>query len=239
MESTSDTVFSGHNMIAIHGELRDEVFFNEPKTGIYETEVDFGEINYKRRHETNLKDALHRMSMPLKKIAVSFDTAVNFKFSQPLEKLPFIPKENKEKAFTDIRSIQTRALSRRLIHMGTNKIIIGVSGGLDSTLALLAAKDAIKFLGLSSKEIIGVSMPGLGTSDRTKANAAKLMSLLKVTQLEKSIVEETLSHFKLIEQDENKTDVTYENTQARIRTMLLMNLANKENGMVLGTGRLI
>lgn len=238
MESTSDTVFSGHNMVAIHGDLRDEVFFNKPETGIYETEIDFGEINFKRRHETNLKDALHRSSMPLHKIQISFDTAKMYTFSQPLRKLPFIPVHDPVKAFEDIRSLQSRALSRRLIHMGNTKVIIGVSGGLDSTLALLVAKDAVKFLGLSSLEIIGVSMPGLGTTERTRKNASKLMSLLKITQLEKSIVEETLSHFKLIEQDENKTDITYENTQARIRTMLLMNLANKENGMVLGTGDL-
>ena len=238
MESSSDTVFSGHNMVAIHGALRDEVFFNEPNTKIYQTEIDFGEINFKRRHDTNLKDALHRDKMDLHRIAVCFDESASFKFNQPLEKFPFVPHKYEKKAFEDIRRIQTQALSKRLLHIGLSKIIIGVSGGLDSTLALLVAHDAMTFLNRSPKDIIGVTMPGLGTSVRTKDNATELMQLLGITQLEKSIVAETLTHFELIDQDKNKTDITYENTQARIRTMLLMNLANKENGIVLGTGDL-
>ncbi|MDY0210735.1 MAG: NAD(+) synthase [Acholeplasma sp.] len=238
MESSSDTVFSGHNMVAINGELRTEAFFNDPKTGILETEIDFGEINFKRRHDQNLKDAMHRETLDITKIPVFFESAKVFHFKTKMNPFPFVPTKNIDKAFKDIKRIQIQALAKRLLHVGNQKIIIGVSGGLDSTLALLIAYDTMQFLNRPAKDIIGVTMPGLGTSDRTKQNAIELMKKLGITQFEKSIVEETLTHFKMIEQDENKTDITYENTQARIRTMLLMNLANKENGIVLGTGDL-
>lgn len=238
MESSSDTVFSGHNMVAVHGELKDEVFFNVPETKIYTTEIDFGEINFKRRKDMNLRDALHRDQMDLHHIAVSFEKANAFVFDKKLDAFPFVPKKNAFKAFEDIRRIQTQALAKRLLHLGATKIILGVSGGLDSTLALLVSIDALNFLKRNKTDCIGVTMPGLGTSTRTKNNATLLMEKLGIVALDKSIVEETLTHFKMIGQDEKNTDITYENTQARIRTMLLMNLANKENGIVLGTGDL-
>jgi NAD+ synthase (glutamine-hydrolysing) len=238
LESSSDTVFSGHNMVAINGDLREEAFFNTPETQVLITEIDFGEINFKRRHDNNLKDSLHRDQFDIIRVSVSFPITEVFHFHKKLNPYPFVPSEHPIKAFNDIKRIQTQALAKRLLHLGNQKLIIGVSGGLDSTLALLIASDTMKFLNRPATNIIGVTMPGLGTSSRTKQNAILLMDKLGITQLEKSIVEETLTHFKMIEQDENKTDITYENTQARIRTMLLMNLANKENGIVLGTGDL-
>lgn len=239
MESSSDTVFSGHNMVAVNGQLRDEKFFNTPKTQVLLTEVDFGEIHFTRRHDTNLKDALHRMKMDITRIPVAFEDDPNFIFSKPLYELPFVPKPKQaKKAFEDIKRIQVQALAKRLLHVNMPTLVIGVSGGLDSTLALLIAHETYQFLGWDPKGILGVTMPGLGTSDRTKNNAVQLMSSLGITHQEISIVEETHKHFEMIKQDKNQTDVTYENTQARIRTMTLMNLANKHNGIVLGTGDL-
>lgn len=239
MESSSDTVFSGHNMVAVNGQLRDEKFFNTPKTQVLLTEVDFGEIHFTRRHDTNLKDALHRVKMDITRIPVHFEDNPNFVFSKPLNELPFVPKPKQaKKAFEDIKRIQVQALAKRLLHVNMPTLVIGVSGGLDSTLALLIAHETYQFLGWDPKGILGVTMPGLGTSDRTKNNAVQLMSLLGITHQEISIVEETHKHFEMIKQDKNQTDITYENTQARIRTMTLMNLANKHNGIVLGTGDL-
>lgn len=239
MESSSDTVFSGHNMVAVNGQLRDEKFFNTPKTQVLLTEVDFGEIHFTRRHDTNLKDALHRVKMDITRIPVHFEVNPNFVFSKPLNELPFVPKPKQaKKAFEDIKRIQVQALAKRLLHVNMPTLVIGVSGGLDSTLALLIAHETYQFLGWDPKGILGVTMPGLGTSDRTKNNAVQLMSLLGITHQEISIVEETHKHFEMIKQDKNQTDITYENTQARIRTMTLMNLANKHNGIVLGTGDL-
>jgi NAD+ synthase (glutamine-hydrolysing) len=239
MESSSDTVFSGHNMVAVNGQLRDEKFFNTPKTQVLLTEVDFGEIHFTRRHDTNLKDALHRVKMDITRIPVEFVDNPDFVFSKPLNELPFVPKPKQaKKAFEDIKRIQVQALAKRLLHVNMPTLVIGVSGGLDSTLALLIAHETYQFLGWDPKGILGVTMPGLGTSDRTKNNAVQLMEILGITHTEISIVEETHKHFEMIKQDQNQTDITYENTQARIRTMTLMNLANKHNGIVLGTGDL-
>ena len=239
MESSSDTVFSGHNMVAVNGQLRDEKFFNTPKTQVLLTEVDFGEIHFTRRHDTNLKDALHRVKMDITRIPVHFEDNPNFVFSKPLNELPFVPKPKQaKKAFEDIKRIQVQALAKRLLHVNMPTLVIGVSGGLDSTLALLIAHETYQFLGWDPKGILGVTMPGLGTSDRTKNNAVQLMEILGISHREISIVEETHKHFEMIKQDQNQTDITYENTQARIRTMTLMNLANKHNGIVLGTGDL-
>lgn len=239
MESSSDTVFSGHNMVAVNGQLRDEKFFNTPKTQVLLTEVDFGEIHFTRRHDTNLKDTLHRVKMDITRIPVHFEDNDNFVFSKPLNELPFVPKPKQaKKAFEDIKRIQVQALAKRLLHVNMPTLVIGVSGGLDSTLALLIAHETYQFLGWDPKGILGVTMPGLGTSDRTKNNAVQLMEILGITHQEISIVNETHQHFEMIKQDQNQTDITYENTQARIRTMTLMNLANKHNGIVLGTGDL-
>ena len=132
--------------------------------------------------------------------------------------------------------MQEYALYKRLKHTGVKTLVIGVSGGLDSTLALLVAVEAFKHLNLPLSGIIAVTMPGMGTSSRTKNNATNMMEALGLTVLEKPIKEAVLQHFKDIDHDPNVKDVTYENVQARIRTLILMDLANKFNGLVLGTG---
>lgn len=238
MESSSDTVFSGHNMVASCGVLVKEKIFNEPLTKMMLADVDFGEINYKRRRDTNLKDVLHRFEHDITYIDIKFTETNKYNFVETIDQTPFIPKENPKKDFLKIKNIQIQALMKRMIHLGDHKLVIGVSGGLDSTLALMIAYETILKLNRPVTDIIGVTMPGLGTSSRTKNNALALMEKLGITHMEKPIIDETNLHFDLIGQDVNKLDVTYENTQARIRTMVLMNLANMHKGIVLGTGDL-
>ena len=230
-ESTSETVFSGHNIHAALGKLiRESKFMINKTEGLY-SDIDFGHINFSRRKETNLKDFLHKFNFKFKKVKVSFPDD-DFSFSHPIDKTPF------KVDFNTIRSLQTGGLYKRLAHINYPKVILGISGGLDSTLALLVCYDTFKRFNLDIKNIHAISMPGLATSDRTKNNAKALCDLLGVTFKEIDIKKESQLHFKSIEQDPNRFDVTYENTQARIRTMTLMNLANKEGGIVLGTGNL-
>ena len=138
----------------------------------------------------------------------------------------------------EIFSIQSAGLAKRIRHTGAKTVVIGVSGGLDSTLALLVAVRAFDFLGLDRKGIIGVTMPGLGTSKRTKANAEELVGLVGAELRVIPIHDAVKQHFKAIDHDENLLDVTYENAQARERTQILMDLANKLGGFVVGTGDL-
>lgn len=230
-ESSSETVFSGHNIHAVLGKLiKEEKFLNNQTKGLY-SDIDFGQINFSRRKETNLKDFLHKFEFKSKKVKVSFPDD-DFYFCQPIDTYPF------KGDFNAIRNIQTSALYKRLEHINFPKVILGISGGLDSALALLVAHDTFVRFNLNVKDIYAISMPGLATSSRTQANAKQLANLLGVTFMEIDIKEEVYLHFKSIDQDEQKLDVTYENTQARIRTMTLMNLANKLGGIVLGTGSL-
>lgn len=153
---------------------------------------------------------------------------------------PFVPPEtaNRNIVCSEITDIQIAALSRRLLHIGCKHIVIGISGGLDSTLALLVSYKVFQKLNLDVKGIIAVTMPGFGTTKRTKANAVVLAEKLGITLLEISIEESVRLHFKEINHDENNHNVVYENAQARKRTHILMDLANKYNGIVVGTGDL-
>lgn len=236
-ESTSEVVFEGHNIHAVLGEIVNEDVFDGFTTNFLETDIDFGLINFQRRKSSTLKDSLHKFPINFKEVEVNFIETDNFTFSNKTDKFPLIGKDSIEQ-FQEIRAIQTKALINRLAYLNQPKIILGVSGGLDSSLALLVAVDAFNVLKRDLKDIIAVSMPGLATTLRTKKSAQELALSLGVTFKEIDINDETLLHFKKIDQDKNKEDITYENTQARIRTMILMNLANKENGIVLGTGSL-
>ncbi len=230
-ESTGDTVFSGHNIHASLGKLLREEKFMSNKTGLLYSDIDFGHINYQRRKENPMKDFMYQFKFNIKRVKVSFPND-SFSFSYPLDKYPF--KAN----FEEVRQIQISALYKRLEHLNFPKVIMGISGGLDSTLALLVCYDTFKKFNLDIKNIYAISMPGLATSTRTKINAEKISKSLGVTFKEIDIKEECNVHFDLIKQDKDNHDITYENTQARIRTMTLMNLANKEGGIVLGTGNL-
>ena len=230
-ESTQDVVYSGHNLIAENGTLLAESrrFCNE---SIY-TELDMVRLNEERR----------RMST----FMTSDESYINVEFSLKEEKTeltrfvdpaPFVPgnKADREKRCEEIFMIQAMGLKKRLEHTHAATAVVGISGGLDSTLALLVMVKAFDLIGKDHKDIVAVTMPGFGTTDRTYDNAVSLIKSLGVTFREVSIVDSVRVHFKDIGQDEAVHDVTYENGQARERTQILMDIANKSGGMVIGTG---
>ena len=230
-ESTQDVVYSGHNLIAENGTLLAESrrFCNE---SIY-TELDMIRLNEERR----------RMST----FMTSDESYINVEFSLKEEKTeltrfvdpaPFVPgnKADREKRCEEIFMIQAMGLKKRLEHTHAATAVVGISGGLDSTLALLVMVKAFDLIGKDHKDIVAVTMPGFGTTDRTYDNAVSLIKSLGATFREVSIVDSVRVHFKDIGQDEAVHDVTYENGQARERTQILMDIANKSGGMVIGTG---
>lgn len=230
-ESTQDVVYSGHNLIAENGTLLAESrrFCNE---SIY-TELDMVRLNEERR----------RMST----FMTSDESYINVEFSLKEEKTeltrfvdpaPFVPgnKADREKRCEEIFMIQAMGLKKRLEHTHAATAVVGISGGLDSTLALLVMVKAFDLIGKDHKDIVAVTMPGFGTTDRTYDNAVSLIKSLGATFREVSIVDSVRVHFKDIGQDETVHDVTYENGQARERTQILMDIANKSGGMVIGTG---
>ncbi|MGN0273011.1 MAG: NAD(+) synthase, partial [Lachnospiraceae bacterium] len=155
-----------------------------------------------------------------------------------IDPAPFVPssKENRDKRCEEILAIQANGLKKRLEHTGCKSAVVGISGGLDSTLALLVTVKAFDLLGIPREKITAVTMPGFGTTDRTYDNAVNLIRCLGAEFMEVSIVDAVKIHFRDIGQDENNHDVTYENSQARERTQILMDVANKKGGLVIGTG---
>ncbi len=228
-ESTQDLVYSGHSLIVENGECLEE---KEPfSKDMITSVVDLKRVK-KESESIETKDATASL------YTVTFNMNMNVVSGRVYNKMPFIPKENTDEVCKDILNIQTYGLRKRLEHTSCKTAIIGVSGGLDSTLALLVVVNAFDMLALPRKNIKAITMPCFGTSNRTYANALKLMELLGVDLKEISIKDAVLQHFKDIGQDENVHDVTFENAQARERTQILMDMANKENGMVIGTGDL-
>lgn len=234
-ESSADTVFSGHDIIASCGEIiKEGESFSLNSEMIY-GDIDIKAINYKRRSNTNFHDNIH-IDFPHIDTMFSLDNT-DYVFENKISNEPFIP-QNELESFNKIKSLQEYALIKRIKSSHSKSIIIGVSGGLDSTLALLVAINAFKTLKMDLKNIIAVTMPGFGTSKRTKSNALTMMESLGITVLEMPIAKDVTSHLDLIGHDMKIHDVTYENAQARYRTMILMDLANKYSGFVLGTGDL-
>jgi len=237
-ESTSETVFSGHNVIAQNSELLVETEnFNQESEIIY-GDLDIEKIDFARRTNASYRDTLNRYQFEYQDVFFSLKQTKDYSFEKKLDSTPFVPKINILEDFEKVAALQENALIKRIKHVRAKSLLIGVSGGLDSTLALLIAVRVYDNLGLDRKEIIGVTMPGLHTSKLTKKNALDMMTNLGVTILDININDHVNEHFKLIGHDGITQDVTYENTQARARTMILMNLANKYQGIVLGTGDL-
>lgn len=237
-ESTSETVFSGHNIIASLGELIKETENFSQTSEIIYGDIDISKINFKRRKNSSLRDILNTNDYHFQVVKGHLEETNEFIFEKPIDNTPFVPKKDIQEQFMKIASLQEYGLYKRLKHINTKKIVIGISGGLDSTLAILIAYQAFMKCGFDPKGIIAVTMPGLGTSERTKRNALALMEGLGVTILDININDAVYDHFKLIGHDPNVKDLTYENTQARMRTMILMDLATKHQGFVLGTGDL-
>lgn len=231
-ESTQDLVFSGHNMIFENGSLLAEAkrFVNE--TAI--SELDIHRLRHERRRMstflTQEKEGYLRIPFTLKEETT--------KLTRKFAAMPFVPSDMRlrEKRCEDILSIQAYGLKKRYEHTNCKSAVIGVSGGLDSTLALLIAARAYDMLGLDRSGILSVTMPCFGTTSRTYDNACKLALALGTTLKEVNIKDAVNIHFRDIGQDSEKHDVTYENGQARERTQVLMDLANQTGGMVIGTG---
>lgn len=230
-ESTQDVVYSGHNLIAENGTLLAESrrFCNE---SIY-TELDMVRLNEERRRMSTF------MTSDESYISVEFSLKEEkTELTRFVDPAPFVPgnKADREKRCEEIFMIQAMGLKKRLEHTHAATAVVGISGGLDSTLALLVMVKAFDLIGKDHKDIVAVTMPGFGTTDRTYDNAVSLIKSLGATFREVSIVDSVRVHFKDIGQDEAVHDVTYENGQARERTQILMDIANKSGGMVIGTG---
>nr|WP_330364389.1 NAD(+) synthase [Butyrivibrio sp. XPD2002] len=236
-ESTQDIVFGGHNIIAENGTvLAEQPLF---QNGITYAEIDVARICHERRKMTtfNTINASDCGIMEIEPGNLSIDET---KLSRIFPRKPFVPSNEAERAkrCEQILSIQAMGLKKRLEHTNCKTAVIGVSGGLDSTLALLVVVRAFDALKLDRSGIIAVTMPCFGTTDRTYNNACRLAESLGATLKEVNIKKSVMQHFEDIGQDPDKHDVTYENCQARERTQVLMDIANMMNGMVIGTGDL-
>ena len=231
-ESSSDLVFSGHNLICENGAI-----LSETKTDkIIYGQIDLDHLNHDRLHyKTSMQDLFH---VNYTTVEFTSKPIEEIEFDRYIDAYPFVPNNQDERIVRclEILHIQAQGLATRLSKIHCKDVVIGISGGLDSTLALLVCHEAFKINNYDSKGIHAITMPGFGTTKRTKSNAQILMDLLHVSSEEISIVDGVNQHFKDIEHDPEVHDVTYENSQARERTQILMDIANQTNGMVIGTG---
>ena len=237
-ESSSDLVFGGHDIIAQNGRVLSENREMSDECLIY-SDIDLDSIRTDRRRYDTYGDFRNFYHRPYREIVRECHLQPS-ELKYPLKRLVFVPRdmEKNHERCEEIMQIQVNGLKKRLKHINCKTVVLGISGGLDSTLALLVCVKAFDETGLDRKGIIGVSMPGFGTTSRTFDNAMKLMQALGVDSKVISIKDACLQHFRDIAQDENVHDITYENTQARERTQILMDLANKYGGIVVGTGDL-
>lgn len=231
-ESTQDVVYSGHNIISENGYIlaMSKRFSNE----VIYSEIDVERLCADRRRMTTFES-----ENAYTKIAFRLNVT-ECELTRKIDRTPFVPnnKEERFKRCEEILTIQAMGLKKRLEHTNSACAVIGISGGLDSTLALLVTVRAFDFLGQDHSRILAVTMPGFGTTDRTYDNAVNLVKSLGATLLEVDIKDAVNTHFRDIGHDANVHDVTYENSQARERTQILMDIANKNGGMVVGTGDL-
>lgn len=236
-ESTQDVVYGGNAMIFENGKLLVEGSRFSFQPQIQMSQIDVEKLRAERRQNTTFINA--QRGAQVREIQAKLISPRDFVLLRDIDPHPFIPKEeNMQASCEEILNIQVAGLAKRLYHINGTKAVIGISGGLDSTLALLVTVKAFDKLDLDRKGIIGITMPGFGTTDRTHNNAVKLMETLGVTIREINIAKAVTQHFEDIGQNPNIHDVTYENSQARERTQILMDVANKENAIVVGTGDL-
>lgn len=235
-ESTTDLVFSGHNLITENGALlvQSQRFVNE----MISTELDVKKLVSERRKMTTFlagKDENYvRTYFKYDEEVVSEDNPL----TRYYEKSPFVPssKANRDKRCDEIIKLQAMGLKKRIVHTGVKNVVLGISGGLDSTLALLVTVEAFQKLNYDLKGIIAVTMPCFGTTDRTYQNACELTKRMGATLIEIPIKDAVMQHFHDIGHDPEVHDLTYENTQARERTQILMDVASRYDGFVIGTG---
>ncbi len=234
-ESTQDLVFGGHNIIAENGTR-----LSVSKRFGHETI--YGDLDLERlvseRRRMNTYPALSPMNQTPYTVTEFELNPVSFSLCRPMDPAPFVPHDREERArrCEEILSIQAVGLKKRLEHTGVTHAVLGISGGLDSTLALLVTARAFDMLGIPRDQIHGVTMPCFGTTDRTYRNACAMTEKLGARLSEINLKESVLLHFKDIGHDPKDHDVTYENSQARERTQILMDIANQVGGLVIGTG---
>ncbi len=234
-ESTTDMVFSGHAGVYENGDLlaENQRFARESSYAI--ADIDVERLTYKRAMRPSFwQQTAHTASVQL--VPVSGEEAR--RLMRPLSTLPFLREESQDEFLLDALNIQAQGLIRRMEQIRTKKLVVGVSGGLDSTLALLSAAYAYELAGWDKQGIVGITMPGFGTGTRTKGNAEKLMERIGCTMLTIPIGPAVTQHFADIGHSADVHDVCYENSQARERTQIIMDYANKIGGLVLGTGDL-
>jgi len=235
-ESTTDTVFGGHAIISEYGSTlaQNERFCME--SNLITADVDLERLKWLRINESSYGDARRKKTRVIK---VNTLPSIN-KIERDITPMPFVPSRyaDKKHRCDEIVHIQVHGLIKRMNHAHIKKSVIGISGGLDSTLALLSTHRAFEMMGWDTRDIIAITMPGFGTTSRTKSNAVQLCEALGVTLKTVDITDISLQEFEAIEHDKDEHSVTYENVQARARTSILMNMANKEGGLVIGTGDL-
>lgn len=236
-ESTQDVVYGGNALIYENGTLLSESERFSFKPQMIVNQIDIEKLRIERQKNTTFVNCRDDSNAVIKQTAVV--QPKNFSLLREVDALPFVPDDNDmEHSCNEIFSIQVAGLAKRIMHTACKHLIVGISGGLDSTLALLVCVKTFDKLGMNRKGIVGVTMPGFGTTDRTYNNALSLMNSLGVTIREISIADSVKVHFNDIGHDISVHDVTYENSQARERTQILMDLSNQLKGMVVGTGDL-
>ena len=234
-ESTTDVVYSGLCMIAENGKILKE---DNLLDGFIYSDIDLERIDNERASRNIYMADIEKRDF--KYVNFNLGCSENLKLERFVDPRPFVPSnpKDRDRRLSDILNIQATGLSQRMKKIKTEKAVIGISGGLDSTLALIVIIEAFKKLKLPLTNIISVIMPGFGTSDRTYRNAHVIIDELCVSLREISIKDACIQHFKDIGHDINNHDVTYENAQARERTQILMDIANQQGGIVVGTGDL-
>ena len=239
-ESTTDVVFAGNALIYENGTLLASGKRFSFEEQVVTSEIDVERLRTERRVNTTFASCRAQTAQGVARhVATEYVNARDLQLTRTFDPHPFVPQGPMlDERCEEIFSIQVSGLAQRLTHTHAKSAVVGISGGLDSTLALLVCVQTFDKLGLSRKGIIGVTMPGFGTTDRTHSNAVDLMESLGVTIREVSIKDACLQHFKDIGHNPEVHDVTYENSQARERTQILMDIANQTNGLVIGTGDL-
>lgn len=237
MESTSDLVFGGSSFIYENGKLLCQAKEFETESNIICSDIDVSHLISERKRNTSFMDKVDDREYRYVKVDIVNNNKV---FKRSYDMYPFVPDNigEKKKRCEEILDIQANALMRRLIHLGNAKCVIGISGGLDSTLAFLVILRAFRKLKRDNKDIIAVTMPGFGTTDRTYKNAIDLVQVYKATLKQINIKDECLLHMDNISLDRNDRSIVYENVQARTRTQILMDVSNMVGGIVIGTGDL-
>lgn len=241
-ESTTDLVFSGATLVAENGAILAEGERFSRENVITYADIDIEKLNTLRQKNMSFRNIYDDKGISVglygnETVLLNESNDLKYRFVDPH---PFVPAddEKRRERCKEIFAIQASGLAKRIEHVGSKGVVVGISGGLDSTLALLVCVEAMKMLGRDNSDILGITMPGFGTTDRTHDNAVELMKALGVTAKEISIRDACIQHMQDIEHDESIKDITYENTQARERTQILFDMANKHGKLLVGTGDL-